>query len=216
VGDLADYMWALLGYWKWFVGGYVFMVDTVLRRNFATMSRRMDELLPAKKRRQFELAAMSIAVLFAGFQAWRDEHQSRLKAIKQIDPTSIRDEIKKLTARRWPPLSDEEIAKAQASLRGLKQQTVTILCNYSDCLDLAESLFKIFHELNWQASVETGLGSGGEGASVWTDNAVAPAIVEAISAATAGRLRMSLHPRHSDTTTFFDQNITIQIDRRTS
>jgi hypothetical protein len=49
VGDLADYMWALLGYWKWFVGGYVFMVDTVLRRNFDTMSRRNGRIAAGQK-----------------------------------------------------------------------------------------------------------------------------------------------------------------------
>ena len=79
-GDLYTYFSLLWGYARWLLAGGPFLIDTVIKRAKPEWARWLDGYLLPKTRQRIEVTIILLAVFFAGFFAWRDEHVARLLA----------------------------------------------------------------------------------------------------------------------------------------
>jgi len=76
--DFGNYLWTLAGYAKWLLTGGPFLIDTLVKKYRPDWAVKLDKLLPPKQRRRFEIALLGLAIFFAGFLVWRDEHIARI------------------------------------------------------------------------------------------------------------------------------------------
>jgi hypothetical protein len=79
-GDFFAYSWALLGYAKWLLTGGPFLVDTLVKKYRPDWTAWLDQWISPENRRRIEIGFLILAVFFASFLAWRDEHNLRLAA----------------------------------------------------------------------------------------------------------------------------------------
>jgi hypothetical protein len=77
------------------------------------------------------------------------------QAKSRIDDLEAR--LIRITARRWDPLTDSQIAEVRVTLRKLpKPYALRIVYGGSDCVDLAESLSRLFNGIGWVVKPEAG------------------------------------------------------------
>jgi hypothetical protein len=114
------------------------------------MGWRYGDLL-ASKNGQIELQDRQLAAYKQKLDgATPEQAKSRIDALEaQLNP---------ITARRWQPLTEPQIGNLRLSLRKLPAPSpLRIVCGGSDCVDLAESLSKLFNGIGWQVKPECGL-----------------------------------------------------------
>ena len=91
-------------------------------------------------RRKLEIAVFVISIFYAGFAAWNEGHDARIKAEQRIP----------INPYHWALLSPEEIVSLRAEIRKIPPQSIAIMCNEDDCGDLARSVKDVFKDLNWK------------------------------------------------------------------
>lgn len=105
------------------------------------------------------------------------------------------EEVKKLLARRWTPLSPEEVVLLRKRLQLLpKPLVVLVRCGDSDCSELGESLVSIFRSVDWNAQYE------GEPTSSFVESGIVilqandrdKSLIDAINVSTKDRLPITL------------------------
>jgi hypothetical protein len=108
------------------------------------------------------------------------------------------EELKRMLARRWPPLSPEEGAALRQTLRNYPRPVLIIIrWTDSDCSELGESLFAFFKSLDWPAQYEeeTTRGFLETGLLILQGDGQNHTLADALATATKGRITARTEPQ---------------------
>jgi hypothetical protein len=84
MGEFYEYLLALAGYGKWLLSGGPYLLETLVKRLKPSWIERLNSVVSAKARLRAETGIVMMAIFFAGFLAWRDEHIARQGAERKI------------------------------------------------------------------------------------------------------------------------------------
>jgi hypothetical protein len=128
VGIFYSYLWALAGYAKWLLTGGPFLVDTLIKKYRPDWAEKLDRWVSPSTRRKFELRLFFLAIFFAGFFAWKEEHEQVVILTKEkYERQSQIDEREVQRKHR-----DELIDKLSAFVKEGNELSETIAQNVAD------------------------------------------------------------------------------------
>lgn len=78
--DFYSYLGALWGDARWLLAGGPYFVDAIVKKAWPSGAEWLNTFVGPKIRRNIEIVFIVLAIFFAGFIAWRDEHHARLIA----------------------------------------------------------------------------------------------------------------------------------------
>lgn len=189
LGNLLLYLSIFLPHW-WPIlsAGGLLGIDAVCQRHWAWGKRQLDRI-PAPRRQQLEFGILFLAVFYAGYAAWSDEHASRLAEGPYHQNVLY-----------WEPLTSNEISSLRAKLVKITPEPVIIACETPNCKNLAESFGTAFREADWQDVkfiFHGGLGiTGAYGLAVNPGDEQTAAIIEAIESTTTLKVQPPSYMRN--------------------
>lgn len=189
--------------------GGLFGLDAILQAYWPTAKQKLDAI-PLEWRRRGEISLIVIAVFYAGFAAWKDEHTALQATIKerndlriqlsarssseqqkQIDKLMVDNSV--LKSEYWDGLSSLELEALYLRLQKMKPQSVMIFCQTGQCRDLLNSLEGAFNAGGWQPTrhTESSMNTLGSGIEIAPKDEISMALKEAIESTTSLRVRVS-------------------------
>jgi hypothetical protein len=165
--------------------------------------RELREHWPAVKAAKWAVILAGLLGISLGFGIAYLFYQSRVDLWKdralawEQSGAGTPAEVKRILARRWTPLSDEEVGSLRIALRGNpKPPGILVRCGSSDCAELQESFVSLFRSIHWNADYE-GQNSGEiDGIRIAQPDEKDHALADAITAATKGRLMPNIEGTH--------------------
>jgi hypothetical protein len=152
MGNFFAYLAAFLPYWWPLVtAGGLLGIDALIRGRWAWGTKQLNRI-PARTRRHLEFTALLLAVFYAGFAAWQDEHAARELAEHSSSATAITDlqnQLAKFRAAEWLSLSDDAKAKLRAKLALISSHPITIACETRNCKRLSDDVATTFRAAHW-------------------------------------------------------------------
>jgi hypothetical protein len=116
MGELWEYLIVLAGYGKWILTGGPFLAENIVKRVKPSWTQWLDKRIAAATRVRIEVGIIIVAVFFAGFLAWRDEHLARHFASNNpLQQTTIDRLSADLTAARGKIDAQDKLIEAQQS-----------------------------------------------------------------------------------------------------
>ena len=173
-------------WWPLVSAGGLLGTDVFVRAHWQWGKRQLDRI-PEPARRKIEITTFILALFYAGFATWLEEHEASVRA--EVAPVPY----------RWVLLTSEEAAALRAELREIPMRHTDVLCNDGNCDDLARSLVEVFHDVGWgDGIVRRALGWNDDGLIIRPNDAIARSVADGIEKATHGRLKVQLRDKLSN------------------
>jgi len=164
----------------------LFGLEPLLKAFWPTAHRQL-ERLSSQTRTRIEVAIAIVALFYAGFSAWLEEHEEKIKLEQKVIESQT-------SPYHWKMLNSEEALALRSEIRGIEPEGegMFILCAEADCNDLAKTFRDVFRDLNWTVKCCNYIGTFDPGIHLWATDSRLQGIADKIELATKGRLKVQI------------------------